>query len=191
MTLPGGLLISSGPLFHCLDVRSTTKQSLPPEMSPALVRVCRLYEKLDKTSTELLKSVYSDDVVFRDPLHEVQGLEALNQYFSGLYTNVSSIDFVFHHPLGPTRPEPAATSHEAQDTWESAEQGLAWLSWTMTYRHPRLNGGSDIVVEGASRLEFRHGKVCRHRDFFDAGELLYEQVPLLGKVIRLLKRRMD
>ena len=45
-------------------------QSLPDEMSPALTRVCRLYEKLDKTSTELLKSVYSDDIVFRDPLHE-------------------------------------------------------------------------------------------------------------------------
>jgi len=61
----------------------------------------------------------------------------------------------------------------------------------MTYRHPRLNGGKDISVQGASRLEFRDGKVIQHRDFFDAGELLYEQVPVLRNVIGLLKRRMD
>lgn len=159
-------------------------QLRPDDMSPALARVCCLYEKLDKTSTELLKSVYSDDIVFRDPLHEVHGLTALNDYFSELYMNVAAIDFVFHHPMGPL---PAGNTHEIL---EGAEQGLAWLSWTMTYRHPRLNGGKDIAVEGASRLEFHHGKVIRHRDFFDAGELLYEQLPVLRSVIGLLKRRM-
>lgn len=180
-------------------------QSLPDEMSPALRRVCRLYEKLDKTSTKLLKSVYSDDIVFRDPLHEVHGLQALNAYFSGLYMNVAAIEFVFHHPLGPLAAQDEGTArpnderqsderlhHERQDEeLPGNEQGLAWLSWTMTYRHPRLNGGNDISVQGASRLEFRDGKVVQHRDFFDAGELLYEQVPLLRNVIGLLKRRMD
>ncbi|MDH2296258.1 nuclear transport factor 2 family protein [Cobetia sp. 1AS1] len=165
-------------------------QSLPDEMSPALTRVCRLYEKLDKTSTELLKSVYSDDIVFRDPLHEVRGLTALNAYFSGLYMNVAAIDFVFHHPLGPMQAQDAGPADEGNAD-EGNEQGLAWLSWTMTYRHPRLNGGKDISVQGASRLEFRDGKVIQHRDFFDAGELLYEQVPVLRNVIGLLKRRMD
>lgn len=154
-------------------------QALPKDMSPALVRVCRLYEKLDKTSTELLKSVYSDDIVFRDPLHEVRGVRALNAYFSDLYANVESIAFVFHQPLGPL-----------DSTEEGSEYGLAWLSWTMTYRHPRLNRGRDITVEGASRLEFHEGRIIRHRDFFDAGELLYEQLPILRNVIGLLKRRL-
>ena len=115
-------------------------QSLPGEMSPALARVCRLYEKLDKTSTELLKSVYSDDIVFRDPLHEVHGLTALNAYFSGLYMNVTAIDFVFHHPLGPVPAQAGGPADEVN------ARGLAWLSSTMTYRHPRLNGGKNISV---------------------------------------------
>ncbi|MGO2414748.1 MULTISPECIES: nuclear transport factor 2 family protein [Cobetia] len=154
-------------------------QALPQDMSPALIRVCRLYEKLDKTSTELLKSVYATDITFRDPLHEVQGIRALNAYFAELYANVDSIEFAFHQPLGPLN---------SGD--EGHESGLAWLSWTMTYRHPRLNRGLDITVEGASRLEFHEGHVIHHRDFFDAGELLYEQLPVLRNVIGLLKRRL-
>ena len=34
------------------------------------------------------------------------------------------------------------------------------------------------------------GKVERHRDYFDAGALLYQHVPLLGSAIRWLQRRL-
>lgn len=61
----------------------------------------------------------------------------------------------------------------------------------MSYRHPRLNGGELISLEGCSLLRWNGaGKVVRHRDYFDAGALLYQHVPLLGAAIRWLQRRL-
>ena len=68
---------------------------------------------------------------------------------------------------------------------------LLWLGWTMTFSHPRLRGGAPVTVEGATRLAFdEEGKVCLHRDYFDLGAMLYEQLPLLGAVVRTLKGRL-
>ena len=57
------------------------------------------------------------------------------------------------------------------------------------YRHPRLARGAPIRVEGCSYLQWRD-KVHLHRDYFDAGALLYEHLPLLGGTIGWLKRRL-
>jgi hypothetical protein len=58
----------------------------------------------------------------------------------------------------------------------------------MTYSHPKLNKGQSINVEGMSQLRFSD-KIFAHRDYFDVGQMLYEQVPFLGGLIGLLKNR--
>ncbi|BBI47777.1 hypothetical protein HORIV_01980 [Vreelandella olivaria] len=61
----------------------------------------------------------------------------------------------------------------------------------MTFIHPRLAGGKPVEVEGCSALTFADdGRVQRHRDYFDAGAMLYEQLPLMGSAIRWLKKRL-
>ena len=67
--------------------------------------------------------------------------------------------------------------------------GEGYLRWTMSYRHPRLKKGELIRVEGCSYLLW-NGKVHQHRDYFDAGALLYENLPLMGSAIRWLKGRL-
>jgi hypothetical protein len=140
---------------------------------PHLEAFCAFYNKLDNTCTEKLSTVYTDDVSFTDPLHRIQGLEALKGYFDSLYENVTSCRFDFHD------------TRRQDDT--------AFVTWTMHLAHPRLAGGRPFRVEGCSRLVFAadgSGRVAVHRDYFDAGELLYERLPLLGGVVRRLKRRL-
>jgi hypothetical protein len=60
----------------------------------------------------------------------------------------------------------------------------------MTYRHPRLKQGEPILVQGCSHLLWTDDKVFQHRDFFDAGALLYEHLPVMGRMIRWLKGRL-
>ncbi|RAR58174.1 MULTISPECIES: nuclear transport factor 2 family protein [Halomonadaceae] len=145
---------------------------------PALDAFCAFFNKLDKTCTDQLGNVYTDDIVFQDPLHRIEGLSELETYFAALYTHVEECQFTFHH--------------------QQRQGDTAFVTWTMTLRHPRLSGGKAYEVEGCSRLTFappRAGsdqepqKVQHHRDYFDAGELLYERLPGLGWVIRHLKRR--
>ena len=136
----------------------------------ALEVFCAFFNKLDNTCTEKLYEVYTEDVVFSDPLHSIEGREALERYFAGMYANVSECRFDYHQRL------------------QQAEN--AFVTWTMHFAHPRLAGGKRISVEGCSHLTFADdGRVMRHRDYFDAGAMLYENVPVLGRLVRLLKRR--
>lgn len=131
-----------------------------------------LYDNLNRNTltANLLAEVYADDVVFEDSLHRIHGLPALLEYFEKMYENVESIAF------------------EWQDTALNETGGF--IRWIMMFRHPRLNKGKTIEVAGVSYLGTRKGKVIEHRDFFDAGEMLYERVPALGAVIRTLKKRV-
>ncbi|MND95069.1 SnoaL-like domain protein [compost metagenome] len=140
-------------------------------MSDFLPAFARRFAALDKDNLERLGELYSTDVLFVDPLHEICGLAALERYFAALYADVQELGFEFHG-------------------CDEVHEGEGYLRWTMSYRHPRLAGGRPIQVEGCSHLLWRDGRVYRHRDYFDAGALLYEHLPVFGRAIAWLKRRL-
>ncbi|MFT5698280.1 MAG: hypothetical protein ACI8ZB_001134 [Desulforhopalus sp.] len=128
-----------------------------------------MYQKLNAENLHTLKSVYSRDVRFVDPAHEIVGLDNLSAYFAALYKNIESIDFSFGEPL--------------------LIESKCYVSWEMTFRHPRLIGGKAIAIEGVTYLEFDdQGMVFYHRDYFDLGAMLYEHIPLLGRLVKSIKR---
>ncbi|EHJ94102.1 nuclear transport factor 2 family protein [Vreelandella boliviensis] len=137
----------------------------------ALEAFCTFFNKLDNTCTEKLYEVYTEDIVFSDPLHKIEGREALERYFSTMYENVEQCQFHYHT--------------------QQLQGQQAFVTWTMTFIHPRLAGGKPVEVEGCSALTFAdEGRVQRQRDYFDAGAMLYEQLPLMGSAIRWLKKRL-
>ena len=139
-------------------------------MSSFLQQFARQFAELDKDNLRRLDDLYTQDVRFTDPLHEVQGLGQLHSYFAELYSNVSELRFDFHG-------------------FDQIAEGEGYLRLVMSYRHPRLAGGQIIRVDGCSHLRWRDKVYC-HRDYFDAGALLYEHLPVLGRAIAWLKRRM-
>lgn len=140
-------------------------------MSEFLREYARRFAELDKDNLHLLGELYSEDIAFADPLHEVHGLPDLRRYFTELYANVRDLTFEFHG-------------------FDDVSEGKGYLRWTMNYRHPRLNQGHPIAVQGCSYLQWSDNKVFQHRDFFDAGALLYEHLPVMGRMIGWLKRRL-
>ena len=140
-------------------------------MADFLRRFADDFARLDKHHLQRLDTLYTSDVLFRDPLHEIRGLEALRDYFGEMYANAQDLRFDFHgvDQVGP---------------------GEGYLRWTMSYRHPRLRRGAPIRVDGCSHLRWHDERVYHHRDYFDAGALLYEHLPVLGGAIAWLKRRL-
>ena len=135
-------------------------------------RFKQLYNTLNRetASIELLKDVYADDIQFEDCFHNIKGINSLFKYFDNLYENVNFVHFDF------------------ENQWLSEDSGM--LTWTMSYQHPKLNSGDLIAVAGASQLDFKQGKIIRHRDYFDGGALLYEHIPVLKRIILFLKNRL-
>lgn len=149
-----------------------TRQVTGLSAHPAWVgQFINMYQTLNSQNLHLLADAYASDVVFVDPMHQINGLAALTEYFANLYSNITEIHFDIH------------------DVQVSANGQDASLFWTMRYAHPKLNQGRSICVEGMSRLSHNE-KIVSHRDYFDAGQMLYEHVPLLGWAISQLKRRV-
>jgi limonene-1,2-epoxide hydrolase len=128
-----------------------------------------VYQQLGTETLALLDRVYAPDCVFIDPFHEIHGRDALHAYFARLYDGVADIHFVWH------------------DTVTGANQAM--INWTMQLRHKRFRPDDAVAVQGATHLRF-DDRVTYHRDYFDAGALIYERVPLLGAIVRGIKKQL-
>lgn len=137
-----------------------------PSEPECIARFKEYFSQIDTASVYMLNSVYANDVVFKDPLHHINGLDSLKSYFEKLNGNLNSGSFAFHST--------------------DIAGNKAWLEWTMTLmlKRPRKT----IVVEGISILTFED-RIVRHHDYFDAGALIYEHIPVLGGLIRKVKQK--
>jgi hypothetical protein len=75
--------------------------------------------------------------------------------------------------------------HQTLDTG-----GEIFLAWTMILRQRGPKSGEVIRVEGASFLKVRNNRIYYHRDYFDLGAFVYENVPMLGSIIKRIKQRL-
>ena len=69
------------------------------------------------------------------------------------------------------------------------QDGEACLVWRMEYAHHKINAGKMIHVDGSSFLKFSD-KIDFHRDYLDMGQMLYEHLPVVGRVIKGIKKRV-
>ena len=128
------------------------------------------YQGMSVENVDQIRSMYAPDIRFEDPAHHIEGIEALVEYFRAMYKNVNECSFEFHDHL-------------------VADSSLV-TTWTMTIRHPKLNGNEPVHVEGCSHLRIEDGLVAYHRDYFDLGSMLYEHLPVLGRIVRTIKGRL-
>ncbi|MBA5762569.1 nuclear transport factor 2 family protein [Vibrio sp. 404] len=135
-----------------------------------IAAVGSVYQQLNKSNLHLLNDLYHPNVVFEDAAHRLEGWGELKRYFDSLYSNVNSCHF------------------NIQEQQQFGDSGF--ITWTMALEHPKLQKGATIYVNGMSHLKFSDGKVIYHRDYFDLGEMLYENLPLLGSIIRTIKQRL-
>ena len=149
-----------------MTLNSETKPSDHPWW---LTNFLTIYQDLTINNLDLLQYIYDEDIVFEDPIHQVSGLNELITYFENLYLNLTYCDFDIHQVITAT------------------EQAAVF--WVMEFQHPKLNKGHMITVAGSSHLKARDNKIYFHRDYFDAGAMFYEHIPLIGFAIKKIKQR--
>lgn len=135
----------------------------------ALARFRAFYETFAPAWLERLEELYAPGFQFRDAFHAVEGdFETLRAYFRRILTLVES-RFVVE--------DLAKGSDGAYVRWR-------W-EWKRKASEPRG------VVPGVTHLRFdAEGRIVYHRDLFDAAEGVYERFPVLGSVLRAIKRRI-
>ena len=137
---------------------------------PELERVVRFYESLGPTDVARLGELYADDAWFKDPFNEVRGVAAIARIFEHMFEQVDAPRFVVQ--------ETVSQGHAAMLVWD----------FHFAFRRPLPAGAR--CIRGCSHLRFAaDGRVVSHRDYWDAAEELYGQLPALGVLMRWLRRR--
>jgi ketosteroid isomerase-like protein len=133
-----------------------------------LDKLIHFFESISQENTVDLKQIYTDDVFFKDPFNEVNGIQHV----------ITIFDHMFHQL---DQPRFVVTTHVSQGD-------QAFLTWDFLFKMKRFNR-NEQCIRGASHIRFAaDGRVCYHRDYWDVAEELYEKLPLIGSVMRGLKK---
>ena len=67
-----------------------------PQFQAQVQQIVALFENLAPTNLAQLGRVYTDDVLFKDPFNEVQGVPALLAVFEHMFRTLDGPRFVVH-----------------------------------------------------------------------------------------------
>ena len=134
-----------------------------------LGRLVRFFETISRETLHgELAQVYASDARFKDPFNEVRGIAEIERIFMHMFEQVNEPHFV-------------VTTRVLRDR-------QAFLAWEFLFRMKRFSNETQCIL-GATHIIFdADGKVAVHRDYWDAAEELYEKLPLVGGLMRWLKR---
>lgn len=130
------------------------------------------FENLSPESVAQLGQFYAPQSRFKDPFNDVTGLPEIGRIFEHMFVALIAPRFVV--------------------TQQIAQGAQCFLTWEFRFQFRNYRLGQEQVILGASHLVFNaQGLVTLHRDYWDAAEELYEKLPLVGSLMRWLKRRAN
>jgi len=124
------------------------------------------------TVREQTATVYAPEAYLNDTLVGIEGSRTIEAYFG-------------HTIEGPRLLK--------VEFLERAPAGTDWYArWRMTVAADGLNSGQPVVTYGVTQFRFdAQGRVLIHKDFWDSGSGLYEQLPVLGRVIGRIRAAVE
>jgi len=138
----------------------------------AIERFCDFFSRMTPERVRsLVDSVYADNAIVHDTLVTHVGIDAIRAYF-------------------------IKTAERASDVKVRVDDHVRtgndfYVRWTMDITWSAFKKGTTTRSVGVSQIRFdRDGKVVLHHDFWDSASGFYEHLPIVGAMIRWIKRRV-
>ena len=125
------------------------------------------FSRLSPESLTDIGRVYAANARFSDPFQRIEGRDAIARLYTRMFEKLQDPRF--------TMIETVCEGNRAFVTWD--------FSFSLFGRARLIHGGSLLQLDEA-------GLIAEHRDYWDAAGGVYETLPLLGTLLRWLKRRM-
>lgn len=134
--------------------------------------IVQFFETLTPHSVAQLDRFYDPQARFTDPFNDVVGVAAITHIFEHMFVSLQQPRFVV--------------------TQQVLQGAQCFLTWEFRFCFKGYKAGQAQVILGASHLVLSSaGLVTVHRDYWDAAQELYEKLPVLGSVMRWLKKRVN
>lgn len=171
-TAPTPLAALNASYERALEQTAPLAAVLPPGSAAeqaAFARVQRYFDGMTAASVrEQTAAVYAPTAYLNDTLVGIEGAGRIEAYFAHTMEQASFLKVEF---------------------LDRAPAGTDWyVRWRMTTRAEGLNGGRDVVTYGVTQFRFdAGGRVLIHKDFWDSGTGLHEQLPGVGGIVRRVR----
>ena len=135
-----------------------------------IAQLVQFFESMSPSDAQRMDRIYAPDAWFKDPFNEVRGVRDISRIFAHMFEQVDAPRFVVTEAL--------------------VQGSSVMLTWDFNFSFkPPLRAGPQCI-RGCSHLRLdANGQVVFHRDYWDAAEELYEKMPVLGGLMRWLRRR--
>ncbi len=141
-------------------------------MQTSIAVIVQFFETLSPLQLERLGDLYTADARFKDPFNAVQGVAPIAQIFHHMYASLDNPHFIV--------------------TGQVTEGNQCFLTWQFKFGFKNYHKGIEQSISGASHLVLApDGRIQVHRDYWDAAEELYEKLPVVGGLMRWLKKRAN
>jgi hypothetical protein len=139
------------------------------ELGPSIRRFCEFYDGFSPEWVERLEEIYHPQYEFHDPFHDFSAdMPRMKEHFSKIFKLAQSKFIV----------EDAARGGDG-----------AYVRWTWEWKWKPKH--ELRVVPGVTHIRLSDdGRVAYHRDLFDAAYGFFEVVPVVGGMIRAVKKRL-
>ncbi|NQW82828.1 MAG: nuclear transport factor 2 family protein [Alcaligenaceae bacterium] len=126
------------------------------------------FETLTPASLQSIANVYAQSATFRDPFNDLRGVASVRQVYQHMFETLVEPRFVITSKL--------------------IESASAFMTWRFLF----TSRGKAYVIEGSTHFVLdEQGLIAIHRDYWDAAQELYEKIPVLGAVLRGLRRKLS
>lgn len=134
--------------------------------------IVHAFETLDPTHIDTLEALYAPNARFKDPFNDVRGWPAIAVIFRHMDASLVQPRFVI--------------------TGRLVDGQQCFLTWEFHFAFKRFAPSQPQCILGGSHLVLDEaGRITLHRDYWDAAEELYEKLPILGGLMRWLKKRAN
>ncbi len=130
--------------------------------------IARWFEQLSPESLTKIESVYAKHARFVDPFNDLQGIESVRKVYAHMFESLDNPRFLVTR-IASTGP-------------------LGFMTWTFSFSCR----GRAQSIEGCTQFELdAEDLITLHLDYWDAAKQVYEQIPVLGSVLRMLRRKLS
>ena len=141
-------------------------------MKNTLAQTIAAFESLTPQSVPDLARIYAPHARFIDPFNDVQGLAQIQAIFRHMFETLEQPRFVVSGSV--------------------VERDQCFLLWKFQFRFRSFRRDVAQSIAGTSHLHFdAQGLIDMHHDYWDAAHGLYQQMPVIGPLMRWLRRRAN
>ena len=123
------------------------------------------------TVSQKVEAMMAPTVVYEDPFGRFEGRDKAMAHLQGILGGMQTINV------------------DVKEEFVSGEETVA--IWTMTLTNKRLKSGDPVVFDGVTRVKMQGDKIVMQSSQFDLGAAFYENVPVVGWLVRWVKGKAE